>query len=644
MIRRIFTGHLQAQSEIVEDLDDSSANLDNVLGLVVSRISEFIDAERTTLFLYDPESGELWSKVAEGSEKNDMKEIRVKLGYGIAGTVMKTGDTIFIPDAYSDPRFNRKIDEKSGFITRTIYCRPLTDPKGNRIGVIQILNKRSGDYTQRDEKLLDAMCSQAVVAIENAQLYQNVKKLNLTQQELYRELQDKQKILQDAFLKMEEGNNEMRNVMRRMRIVRWAVAIIISGFLIGAVMYSYHAGVSMESITQLVPQPQAAATSAYHQTYKILPLPVSSSIYLTGSLAPLRLVSLPAALDGKIVNIHFQYGEMVEKDQLLIELDTTTAEIKLRQAKAALIKAETRLNELRTWEQRSEVANAKRTLLKTQVALANQEQEVKESERLFGMGIIPATEFENAKQQLANFRMDSQAAQESLTFILEQANQDNVKIAEFEVKNAQLEVNEIEAQIAKAKIYAPLSGIVILPGTEFGESKDVKETRKELFPGQPINKGDVLLSIGNMTGLTVHSQVTEIDIHKVRQHQDVIITSDAFSGIKLQGKITYLSSQASKGERSPIFKLDVTIDQMTPEQRQVIRLGMNVSLEVEVYHREDAAMVPLQAVSVETGGNFVFKKVQENPEPLKTPVQTGITSLDAVEILSGVGVGDEIVY
>jgi signal transduction histidine kinase len=134
-----------------------------------------MEAERSTLFLYDEEKGELWSKIAQDSE---IKEIRLKLGEGIAGYVMETGETLNITDAYEDSRFNGSFDEKTGYITRTIFCRPMVNSYGQRIGVVEVLNKKSGVFTDRDEKLLEALCSQAGIAIENAQLYQHIKAKN----------------------------------------------------------------------------------------------------------------------------------------------------------------------------------------------------------------------------------------------------------------------------------------------------------------------------------------------------------------------------------------------------------------------------------------------------------------------------------
>ncbi len=148
-------------------------NLDRLLQKIMQKTSEVMDAERATLFLVDESTGELWSKVAQGAA---LKEIRIPLGAGIAGHVAKTGETVNIPDAYQDPRFNPEVDRKTGYHTRTILCVPMKSPEGKILGVIQLLNKRHGIFTHEDEELLDALESQAAIAVQNALLIEDIRK------------------------------------------------------------------------------------------------------------------------------------------------------------------------------------------------------------------------------------------------------------------------------------------------------------------------------------------------------------------------------------------------------------------------------------------------------------------------------------
>ncbi|MGH9671516.1 MAG: GAF domain-containing protein [Terriglobales bacterium] len=150
----------------------SELEIDKLLQTVVSKTSEAMNAERCTLFLIDRETRELWSKVAQGEQMN---EIRVPRGRGIAGHVAETGETVNIADAYRDPRFNPEVDRRTGYRTHTILCMPVRNEKREIVGVMQVLNKKSGVFTAEDEQLLDALGSQAAIALENSRMFEEVR-------------------------------------------------------------------------------------------------------------------------------------------------------------------------------------------------------------------------------------------------------------------------------------------------------------------------------------------------------------------------------------------------------------------------------------------------------------------------------------
>ena len=136
---------------------------------VMEVVTSFLGADRSTLYLFDEQSGELWSQVAQGSN-----EIRFPSHLGIAGSSFTHRTVINIPEAYQDERFNRTFDLKTGYRTRTILCMPVYSKSGKAIGVIQVINKLDGIFTTEDERSLKAFAAQATIAIENAQLFEQV--------------------------------------------------------------------------------------------------------------------------------------------------------------------------------------------------------------------------------------------------------------------------------------------------------------------------------------------------------------------------------------------------------------------------------------------------------------------------------------
>lgn len=161
----------------------STLSLDETLNIIMEKVTILMDADRSTLFLIDRDANALWSKVIQGDQIN---EIRLQVGEGIAGWVAETGQSINIKDAYRDRRFNSDVDLRTGYQTRSILCQPIRNNTRQIIGVIQVLNSRRGSFTTEDENLLSALASQAAVVVENSMLYLSMvdKNLELTETQI----------------------------------------------------------------------------------------------------------------------------------------------------------------------------------------------------------------------------------------------------------------------------------------------------------------------------------------------------------------------------------------------------------------------------------------------------------------------------
>ena len=141
-------------------------NLSEILWTIIKMTTDELGADRGSLFLNDPISGELYSRVAQGELT---REIRILNTTGIAGAIFQSGTGEIIHDAYSDERFNSKIDEQTGYVTKNIVCAPVRTVRGDVIGVIQILNKKKGRFTKDDLEIVEAITLQAAVSLQNAQ-------------------------------------------------------------------------------------------------------------------------------------------------------------------------------------------------------------------------------------------------------------------------------------------------------------------------------------------------------------------------------------------------------------------------------------------------------------------------------------------
>lgn len=178
---------VRALQEIAEALR-STLNLNELLRLILAKITRLMDADRATLYLLDEETNELWSKIVQGDE---VLEIRLPVGEGIAGTVAQTGRPIVLRDAYKDPRFRVDVDLRSGYRTRSVLCVPMQDKRGKLLGVIQVLNKLNGYFSPEDERLLVTLAAHAAMSIEISQLYTSVLAKNIALTEAQTQLEQK---------------------------------------------------------------------------------------------------------------------------------------------------------------------------------------------------------------------------------------------------------------------------------------------------------------------------------------------------------------------------------------------------------------------------------------------------------------------
>ncbi len=174
-IERMKLRHKQ-EMEFIDIVSEVTADikLGSLLQRVMSEATRMLNAERSTLFLNDDKTNELWSEVGQGLES---MQIRLPNHLGIAGAVFTSGKSINIPFAYADLRFNPAFDKKTGFFTRSILCVPIVNKEGKTIGVTQVLNRRGGPFTGDDESRLRAFTAQISIALENAKLFADVQSM-----------------------------------------------------------------------------------------------------------------------------------------------------------------------------------------------------------------------------------------------------------------------------------------------------------------------------------------------------------------------------------------------------------------------------------------------------------------------------------
>jgi signal transduction histidine kinase len=153
----------------------SARDVEQLLRLVMDRLTALLSAEASTLFMYDEEKRELWSRVLKGS---GLREIRIPANAGIAGHVLQSGKTLLLSDAYDDIRFNPEIDRQSGFRTRSMIAAPLRHVSGRILGVVEVLHRKVGAFNQDDRALVEAVASQIAAVLDNVLLMDQLRAQN----------------------------------------------------------------------------------------------------------------------------------------------------------------------------------------------------------------------------------------------------------------------------------------------------------------------------------------------------------------------------------------------------------------------------------------------------------------------------------
>ncbi len=637
---------------------------DHLLEMILDEARAICRADAGTIYTLDADERCLWFAFMQNDKLNirtrgeDAADEypRIPLYSGskpnhvnVSSYVALTGETVNIQDVYKDKSFDfegpKTFDKQTGYRTSAMLVIPMKNHLDETVGVLQLINandEHSGTFTafsEHDAKIVSALASLAAVALTKTRLIDQLyRELDKTRK-LKENVDDLNRQIKSAFLDVEESNKEMAAALKKVKVTRIvSVAVIIFFLLAGGGFYVYQ----KTALKRKMPSRSAAAGIAGRDAtsaYIVTPQPISSSVSLVGKLEPLKQISIVSPFTGKVAEKFFEYGQNVDKGQLLVKMDTEELNARIREATAKHIKTSQQLQNIRNWNQSTDVTQAKRSLSRSKHARDTAARKLDEAKVLFDKGIISRAEYESADESLRNAFLELASAEDNLAAVLEKGSADNVRVAEFEFENASVELNKLQEQLDMAEVRSPVTGIILLPralGTEI----------KRVARGVSVNQGELLVSVGDLEGYSVKCQVDEVDIGKIKIGQSVTVSGDAFPDLFLAGKISHVSSQAGSSDgfsSIPMFDVIVTIDSLCPEEAERLRLGMSCNLQVQVYKNPRALMVPIHMVRTDGAEPRVYVRIKKTGEIKMVPVKVGITTMDSVEVKSGLKAGDTVV-
>ena len=461
-----------------------------------------------------------------------------------------------------------------------------------------------------------------------------IRDLQVSELRLARELETQHAELLEAYRDLEQTNLKLGRASRRIATVRIGAALAVL-FLFAAVGYWFwDSGADTARPAGGVSASAAPGAAANFASVIVEPGTVSASVTLTASLAPLREIDVTSPVKGKVAAVHVRPGETVTKGQLLIEMNVAELEIDLREAQVAHIKARDRVEELENWADHRDVSRARRTVSKSAIALETARNRFTQTTFLLERGIIPASEHDAAGRERDGRRLDLDSAEQDLAAILARGAAD-LRVARLELENATARLKGVEDRLSRARVRAPAAGVVMRP----------KGGGEGPASGAAVERGDSLLTLGDFRGLTVLGQIDEVDVARLRPGQAARVRGDAFPGLDLRGRVVRVSSQAVPSpdrRKAPFFEVAASVDSLTDRQRESVRLGMSATLEILIYEKQDALLVPLGAVETRGGVSRLRVRDRGSGEVRQIDVVTGLTTLDSVEIVEGLAAGDEV--
>ncbi len=339
----------------------------------------------------------------------------------------------------------------------------------------------------------------------------------------------------------------------------------------------------------------------------------TNTLYLNSAIEPIKIINVIAPFDGVITQQAFDYGELLKKNKLLFIINSSQFNDTYQEALANYLKAKK--------------------------DYSNNLSKMHGTEELKRLGIISDDDYMNYKNQIYDSSLSLAQATRKLQTLLTKTN-NPINLANLNTNNAQAISNLLQNDIEQLKIYSPSTGIALLPTKNTSNTDN--DTNKPLHLGDQVKAGQILLTVGDISGIILSVKINEIHINAIKSGQKAIITSDAFKD-SLQGQVTHVDQQATQasGDSTPSFTVKITVSTITAAQLKDIHIGMSAKVALQISNPA-AIKVPISAIIDKNGQAYVKRLDKNSQQFIEIPVVTGTTTLDAVVIQQGLNSGDEV--
>lgn len=375
---------------------------------------------------------------------------------------------------------------------------------------------------------------------------------------------------------------------------------------------------------------EAIAEKPTIQPEKIVPIQVAkvqrgeinSLLTVSGLVEPKEAVRVFSKTVGQVKEILIQEGDQVKKDTILMRLDDEQIRLQVAQARANLDSAQASLERIKAGARPQEVSQVEAAVRQAKINMDSAEENYLKMQKLFSEGAISEQQHDQAKNQLEIARAQYQSASESYKLITEGASAQDIRAVEAQVRQAQSALELAQSQLNNSIIKAPISGSV---------------TSISVKTGELASSAIPLLSILDISELSVKTGISEKDIGVVQIGQEAEIFIDAFPREKFSGEV------ASKGVLVDPVSKTMEIKIRIKEPPVVIPPGVFARANIITEHNTDALIIPSTALTRKADGLFVFVLENDEQTVKRRAISIGITQGNRVEVLNGLSDNEIVV-
>lgn len=341
-----------------------------------------------------------------------------------------------------------------------------------------------------------------------------------------------------------------------------------------------------------------------------------TSLYFNGIISPIETNAVTSPLSGNIVSINFSYGQRVEKGDLLVQLKSSTLDKSYQAAVSGYLTAKEKYN-----TSKNNIAGAK---------------------ELYDSGITSRQTYQSARSSLDDAYLAYLQAQHTLIVLLKKIHLDAESIYLLKIGDEEAVKKALGTSFRNIKIRAKATGVALLPTKAASGSGGGS---KAITVGSEVKPGQLLVSIGEMSGIKIHVNVGEVNINQIQNGDKATVTSAAFPGITLHGAVISVSRQASANEGGglPTFPVAVAIKNITKAQQKIIHVGMSAKVKITIATPEEIS-IPIKAVTIIKTLPYVMLVDPKTGKVKQKLVQTGATTISGVNVVKGLKPGDKIVF